>query len=170
MLKNFDDCFKMLIVHEGGFTNDPRDGGGMTNWGVTHIDWAAWIGHEPSEAEMRAITKDDVKPLYKRKYWDNLHCDELPSGLDWAVMDFGVNSGIGRSAKYLQRLVGVKDDGAIGPVTLAAVKAHDTKDLIEKLCAARMAFLQKLSNFDHFGKGWTRRVQDVEAQAKEMVA
>ena len=60
MLKNFDDCFKMLLAHEGGYTNDPRDSGGMTNWGVTHIDWAAWIGREPTEAEMREIGRAHV--------------------------------------------------------------------------------------------------------------
>lgn len=170
MNTNFDDCFKMLMVHEGGYTNDPRDSGGMTNWGVTHIDWAAWVGHEPSADEMRALTQDDVKPLYKRKYWDNLKCDDLPGGVDWAVFDFGVNSGIGRSAKYLQRLVGVDADGVIGPATLAAVNAHDPKILIENLCAARMDFLRGLSNFDHFGRGWTTRVQEVQRQAESMVA
>jgi len=170
MQANFDDSFARLIVHEGGYCNDAHDPGGMTTWGVTHIDWAAWIGHEPTEAEMRSITQDDVKPLYKKKYWDALSCDELPNGVDYAVFDFGVNSGIGRAARFLQKIVHVTQDGAIGPQTIAAVNDFDPALIVKELCDARQQFLESLSTFSVFGKGWTRRVQEVAATAEQMVA
>ena len=72
------------------------------------------------EADMRALTPALVGPLYKRKYWDKVAGDLLPSGLDYAVFDAAINSGPGRAAKWLQELVGVTADGAIGPGTLAA--------------------------------------------------
>lgn len=166
MQNNFDQCFKWLLENEGGYCNDAHDPGGMTCWGVTHIDWASWIGREPTESEMRALTHDDVKPLYKKKYWDAMRCDDLPSGVDYAVFDYGVNSGIGRSARILQKIVGAGVDGAIGPQTLAAVKEHDAKTLVDELCNEREAFLHGLSTFAVFGKGWTRRVEQVRERAK----
>lgn len=169
MQNNFEQCFKWLLAHEGGFVNNPRDPGGMTNLGATRANWAAWLGHDPTEAEMRALTPADVAPFYRAKYWQAMRCDDLPSGVDWVVMDFGVNSGIGRSAKFLQRVVGAGQDGQIGPLTLANVKACDPKKLIDEICDARQAFLESLPTFAYFGKGWTARVKEVRAQAKSLV-
>lgn len=171
MDQNFDQCFKWLLENEGGYCNDAGDPGGMTCWGVTHIDWASWTGHEPTESEMRALTPDDVKPLYKTKYWDAMQCgDEMPSGVDYALFDFGVNSGIGRAIRHAQAIVNCGQDGACGPLTLAAIKEHDAADLIKKLCDGRLAFLQNLSTFSIFGRGWTTRVNEVRERALNMVA
>jgi lysozyme family protein len=170
MKDNFEQCLAFLLKEEGGYSNDPRDKGGMTNYGVTHIDWAAWIGHEPTEAEMRAMTPQDVAPLYKKKYWDAMKCDDLHIGLDYAVFDFGVNSGIGRSAKFLQAICGTAQDGKIGPITLAASAKLDPIAVIDEICDKRLAFLQALSDWQYFGKGWGSRVDRVRQRAKRMVA
>ena len=68
--KNFEECLKMLLVHEGGFVNHPRDPGGVTNLGVTKRVWEEWIGRKVSEQEMRNLKPSDVAPLYKKRYWD----------------------------------------------------------------------------------------------------
>jgi lysozyme family protein len=133
MKKNFDHCLDMLLQHEGGFVNHPKDPGGMTNLGVTRATYEQYIGRSVTEAEMRALTVADVAPIYKAEYWDKARCDDLPSGLDWAVFDWGVNSGMSRPVKALQRIVGVKPDGGIGPQTLRAIANFDSKSLIEKL-------------------------------------
>ena len=169
MKENFEKCLEMLLVHEGGFVNHPEDPGGMTNLGVTKKVWEEWVGHDVSEKEMRNLTPLMVAPLYKRKYWDACRADELVSGLDYAVFDFAVNSGVGRAAKTLQACVGVTPDGGIGPATLAAVKTKDPKELIENLCDKRLNFLQSLSTFATFGKGWERRVNEVKAEALRML-
>jgi lysozyme family protein len=168
MENNFPQCFKWLLENEGGYCNDAGDPGGMTCWGVTHIDWHEWTGHEPSEAEMRALTPADVEPLYKAKYWAKLVCDFMPSGVDYAVFDYGVNSGVGRAARIIQKLVGVVQDGQIGPQTIAAINAADAAGLIEDLCDEREAFLHSLSTFHIFGKGWINRVEQVRERAKGM--
>jgi hypothetical protein len=97
MKKNFDHCLDMLLEHEGGFVNHPKDPGGMTNLGVTRATYEQYMGRGVTEAEMRALTVADVAPIYRAEYWDKARCDDLPSGLDWAVFDWGVNSGMSQS-------------------------------------------------------------------------
>jgi lysozyme family protein len=169
MQSNFNESLEMLLKHEGGFSNHSQDPGGVTNLGVTAKVWESWVGHPVDEKQMRALTPQDVAPLYKRKYWDACRADELVSGLDYAVFDFAVNSGVGRAAKTLQNCVGVTPDGGIGPATLAAVKTHDPAELIENLCDKRLNFLQSLSTFATFGRGWERRVNEVKAEALKML-
>jgi lysozyme family protein len=128
---NFEHCLKMLLHHEGGFVNHPKDPGGMTNLGVTKKVYDAWIGRESTEAEMRALTPADVGPIYKKNYWDKVRGDDLPAGVDWAAFDWAVNSGAGRPAKAIQRIVGATQDGAIGPKTLQAVMDVEPEKIVE---------------------------------------
>ena len=171
MKDNFETCLALLLAHEGGFVNHPQDPGGMTNLGVTKWVWEEWMGRPVSEKEMRALTPTMVAPLYKRKYWDAVRADELVSGVDYCVFDVAVNSGPGRAIKFLQSCVGVTADGGFGPLTLAAVKKaeEDPVRLIELYCARRLEFLQSLKTFETFGKGWSRRVQEVKDKALKML-
>lgn len=141
----------------------------MTNLGVTATNWQNWTHSAASEITMRNLTPDDVRPFYRANYWNALSCDALPSGVDWVVFDFGVNSGVSRSAKYLQRALGVNADGYIGNITLDAAKRTDSKELINRLCDARQEFLKSLSTFNQFGRGWLRRVDEVRTQAESLV-
>lgn len=170
MKENFDKAFARLLVHEGTFSNHPSDLGGVTNMGVTKRVWEEWVGHPVDEKTMRNLTPDMVKPLYKRKYWDKVCGDDLPAGVDYCVFDAAVNSGPGRAIKWLQQAVGATQDGALGPKTLAAVKAADPKLLVVGYNAIRLAFLQDLPTWGTFGRGWGRRVADVKQEASSMVA
>ena len=171
MQSNFDNCLAKLLVHEGNFVNHPQDPGGMTNLGVTARVWQEWVGHEVDEKQMRALTPEMVAPLYKRKYWDACHADDLVSGLDYAVFDVAVNSGPGRAIKFLQSCVGATPDGGFGSITFALVKKAeaDPVALIEAYCAKRLEFLQSLKTFDVFGKGWSRRVAEVKDESLKML-
>jgi lysozyme family protein len=164
---NFQKCLDMLLVHEGGFVNDSRDNGGMTNLGVTIKVWEEWVGHPVSEKEMRSLTPLMVAPLYKRKYWDACRADELISGLDYCVFDVAVNSGVGRAIKLLQQTVGATPDGGYGSITAALVKEaeKDPKKVISLFCARRLEFLQSLKSFPVFGNGWSRRTAEVKEKA-----
>jgi len=169
MKENWDACFEMVIKHEGGFVDHPKDPGGMTNLGVTRRNWENYLGRDVSEADMRSLTPDRVKPFYKALYWDKIKGDQLPSGVDYAAFDLAVNSGPVKAAKLLQEISGVPVDGLIGPRSLDAIHACDAKEVAETLCDLRMDFLKRLSTFETFGKGWSRRVADVSAKAAEMV-
>jgi lysozyme family protein len=169
MKQNFDHCLEMLLKHEGGFVNHPRDPGGATNLGVTKATYEQWLGREVSVDEIKALTVADVAPIYRKKYWDAVRGDDLPSGVDWSLFDWGVNSGPKRAAQALQRIVGVADDGAIGPITLRAVYDMSAGKIIDEMYSARQRFYERLSTFDTFGKGWTRRNKETRQAALLML-
>jgi lysozyme family protein len=168
MKGNFDAALKAILHHEGGYVNHPADPGGMTNLGVTKRVWEEWVGHEVDEKIMRNLTPELVGPMYKVKYWDKIKGDDLPTGVDYVVFDAAVNSGPGRAAKWLQACVGVEPDGGIGPKTLAAVNAFDTNQLIEDYAKRRLSFLMDLQTWNTFGKGWGRRVAEVQKTGLDM--
>lgn len=178
MLNNWDKSFDHVIAHEGGFTDDERDPGnkmpdgrkGSTMWGCTQANWEAYIGKQVTHDEMRALSKDDVKPLYKKSYWDAVSGDDLPPGVDYAVFDFAINAGPGRAKKILQTALGVTADGAIGPGTLAAIRAADAQELLQKFSDAKENFYRSLPTFETYGKGWLNRVAQVQTAATSMVA
>lgn len=170
MKSNFEPALKAVLHHEGGFVHHKDDPGGMTNLGCTKKVWEEHCGHEVDEKAMRALTPSDVAPLYKRKYWDKINGDELPDGVDYAVFDCAINSGPGRAAKFLQSCAGVEPDGGIGPKTLAAVKVIVPSDLIQDYSKRRLSFMMDLPTWGTFGKGWTRRVNEVEQVALKMIA
>ena len=168
MRENWDNCFNMVLQHEGGYVNDPRDPGGRTNLGVTQRAWEAWLVRTVTESDMRALTPEKVKPFYKAMYWDKIKGDQLPSGVDYVAYDLAVNSGTGRAAKYLQQIAGVTADGVIGPKSLEAIKACDPAQTVQALCDMRLDFLKRLPTFETFGKGWSRRVAEVKDKASDM--
>ena len=169
MKENFDSALEAILHHEGGYVNHPADPGGMTNLGVTKRVWEEWVGRPVDEKEMRALTPEIVGPMYKAKYWDKIKGDDLPTGVDYIVFDAAINSGPGRAAKWLQQAVGATPDGAIGPGTLGKVAAMSAQDIVEKYQKTRLDFLQSLSTWNTFGKGWGRRVEEVEVAAIKMV-
>jgi lysozyme family protein len=169
MKDNWEKSFELMLESEGGYVNHPSDPGGMTNLGVTKRVWEEWVGRESNEKEMRSLTPEMVEPLYKRKFWDACKCDDMPSGVDYLVFDFAVNAGVGRSAKILQTAVGVTPDGGIGPITLAAVKAQEPAELVQKFSDAKEAFYRSLNTFETFGKGWLNRVAAVKIKANTLL-
>lgn len=172
MKDNFDYCLGLILKHEGGFVNHPKDPGGMTNLGVTKKVWEEYVGKPVDEATMRSLKQSDVGPLYKKSYWDKIHADELPSGVDYAMFDCAINSGTGRSAKFAQKICNVTPDGAIGPASLAAinrvVEEEGARYFIEEFNDARLRFLQALPTFETFGKGWSKRVSEVNIAAIDL--
>lgn len=168
MKGNFDECLALVLKHEGGWVDHPSDPGGETMMGVTKKVWEDWVGHSVPPGSMKKLTVKDVAPLYKAKYWDKVRGDDLPDGVDYAVFDYAVNSGISRSVKTLQRCAEVADDGVIGPKTLAAVQSKNPVDLCRCICDNRLAFLRGLKTWPTFGKGWGRRVADVKQLSSQM--
>ena len=169
-MSKFKEALEVILHHEGGYVNHPKDPGGETNLGVTKRVYEEWGGTK----DMKELTPEDVEPIYKKNYWDKLKCDELPEALALCVFDFGVNAGPGRAAKYLQSLVGALPiDGGIGPMTLAAVDKYIDKFsvelAVERYQESRQKYYEKLSTFDTFGKGWTRRVEETTKLALDII-
>jgi lysozyme family protein len=177
MINNWDKSCEMVLKHEGGFTNDQRDPGnrlpdgrkGSTMLGCTQANWEAYINRKVTQDDMKRLTKDDVKPLYKKNYWDAVKGDELPNGVDYAAFDFAINAGPSAARKMIQRALGVTADGVFGPKTMAAIQSADAKDLMKKFSNEKIVFYKNLSNFKVYGNGWLKRVEDVQAVADKMI-
>ena len=169
MKENFDKCLEMILHHEGGYVNHPKDPGGETNLGVTKRVYEEWGGQK----NMKDLTVEDVAPIYKKNYWGRAKCDQLPSGLDLAVFDWSVNSGVGRAVKKLQKMIGTVADGGIGPNTLKTleeyIRHHGLETTIENYKDIRQVFYRSLSTFNTFGKGWTRRNNETLEAALKMI-
>lgn len=175
MNSNFPEALRLVLKHEGGYVNHPADPGGATNLGIT-IGTAKRYGvdmdgdGDTDIIDVKKLTPAAAAKIYKGEYWDKVAGDLLPAGLDYAVFDFAVNSGTKRAAQFLQAVLGVAQDGAIGPKTLAALNGRDIHDVIATLCDNRLSFLKRLQTWATFGKGWGSRVANVRAVALKMAA
>lgn len=165
-----DEYMPRILKHEGGFVDHPRDPGGATNKGVT-IGTLRKLGMDldgdgdVDVTDLKRLTEADAAKVFKRFYGDAVQADLLPRGLDYSMTDFAVNSGPRRAAEHLQRILGVKADGHIGPMTLAALKGRSVADLINDLCDSRLRFVRSLSTWATFGKGWQSRIDEVRLLA-----
>ncbi len=168
---SYDACLARLLAHEGGYTNDAADPGGPTNFGITIYDYRKYVKPDATAADVRAMKVEEAKSIYRSKYWAAQRCDELPAGVDYAVFDYGVNSGIGRSGKVLRRCLKLPDDSSVvNDAGVAAARTADAKALIVAICDERLRFLQSLRTWDVFGKGWGARVAEVKAYALRLAS
>lgn len=169
MLADYQRAIQGVAISEGGWSDDPRDPGGATMYGIIQTEYDAWrdIQGKPRQS-VRLISQADVGAIFRQQYANPLQFDALPAGVDYAVLDYGINSGVARAAKDLQRLLKVSVDGHIGVQTLAAAKAADPRRLVEQVCDARLGFLQGLGTWRYFGKGWAARVARVRKDALAM--
>lgn len=151
---NFDEAFHRLMGHEGGYVNHPDDPGGETNWGITK---RVAVEHGYT-GDMKKLTRDVARGIAKVAYWDRVRADQVDPAIAFQLMDAAFNHGIGNAARFLQRAVGVADDGNIGPRTISYVNAMSVPDVLMRFNAERLDFYTKLSTWDTFGKGWVRRV------------
>lgn len=174
IMRNFKNCLPVILEHEGGYVNHPKDPGGETNYGITRKTYEEWSGKHPGLIDMREIPMEDVEVIYKTQYWNKLGCDELPLGLDLIVFDFAVNAGVSRAARHLQSMVGgTAVDGLIGPKTIQRVnhyvKLHGVEKTINDYKQRRETYYRKLQTFSTFGKGWLRRNDETAQKAIEMI-
>lgn len=162
MTASFSNVLPLVLAHEGGYVNHPKDPGGATNKGVTQRVYDSYRRNRGLDTRsVKQITRAEVHDIYKRQYWDMCNADDLPAGLDYAVFDYAVNSGPNRAVKDLQRVVKARVDGQVGEETIRKAReaaAEDEVKLISDLCGRRMRFLRSLKNWSTFGNGWNRRV------------
>lgn len=151
---NFDAAFDLLLKHEGGYSDHAADPGGKTRFGVTEAV-AREVGYK---GDMRELPLDLAKRIYKDRYWDAIKAEQLPPALRYPLFDAAVNSGPGQAVKWLQRALGVKDDGVIGPQTLAAANAGNPDALRMRMLSQRLKFMTGLSNWSSFSRGWANRI------------
>ena len=159
MLVEFDDIIEKVLEHEGGIVDDPKDAGGLTNMGISQRAY-------PDE-DIRGLTVERAKELYKRDYWDRYRTGDLPDRLRHIYVDMCINMGGGRAIKILQEACNSKNatkidvDGRIGPATIKA--ASNVEPF--RLRAYRVMFyaelVMKKPEQERFWVGWFRRSCEV---------
>lgn len=169
MRDNYKTSLVQVLTHEGGWSDHKNDPGGATMKGVTIGRFQEHKGRPVTKTELRNISDKDLAAIY-RTYWDAVRGDQLPSGVDHVAFDSSVNSGPSRSIKFLQKAVGAVADGRIGPNTMDRVSKSDPISTVSKMCAVRMGFLRGLKTWGSFGRGWSRRVAEVEALGLALAA
>jgi lysozyme family protein len=152
---NLENVLPVTLAYEGGFQKNPKDKG---NWTGGKIGKGVLKGTNMGISaaahptlDIAHLTLDDVLPIYEKGYWDPMGCETLLSGVDLAVFDAGVMSGPSRARKWLMKSIG-----------------GDAVDTVKKVSRARSGFVQGLKSFVTFGKGWMRRVTEIEAKGIAM--
>lgn len=158
----FPEYHRWLGVHEGGRVDHPKDPGGRTHLGVTQRVYDRWrAGRGLAPRDVWSIDPEEAETIYRESYWTPPRCAEMWPGLDYAVFDYAVNSGVAQAVKALQRQLGVTADGVVGSMTLAAIRAIPPAEraaFVERYCRDRLAFMRSLRHWETFRRGWTRRV------------
>jgi lysozyme family protein len=161
---SFKKAVEMVLHHEGGLVDDKHDRGGLTNYGISQKAYP--------EVDIKALTKRSATDIYKRDYWFKSSCQFLPSSVAIFVFDTAVNMGNSRAAKFLQECSNCTKDGIIGDNTIRAVhRAYDGSEeaFLHKYKTLRLDHYRKLDTFHRFGRGWTRRAEEVLEEAKKWI-
>lgn len=148
-MNKFNAAVEIILAHEGGYVNHPSDPGGETNFGISKRAYP--------KVDIKNLTRDQAKAIYKRDFWDKLKCEEFAFGVGLSLFDFGVNAGLSTASKTLQRACGAPADGVIGPGTIYKATSMNKNDLVEKFAAERILYYSRLATFKTFGAGWVRR-------------
>lgn len=156
----FEDALEIILKHEGGYSDHPRDPGGATNMGITHHTLKRWRGVlEISKLDVENLTRDEAAQIYEAWYWKRCHCQQMPSGVDLLLFDAAVNHGPSRAKRMLQEAARVETDGIVGPITMAAIERADRDKLLCEFCAIRADLYETINEV--FERGWFRRLFDV---------
>ena len=160
MLINFEEIIEVVLHHEGGYVNDPKDPGGETNFGIAK--------RSHPDVDIKNLTKDGAKEIYKEHYWDGNKVESLPEQLRHIYFDMSVNQGKGRAVKILQRAANAKGanlkvDGGLGPKTLGAINNSNVE--LQRVRAYRVKYYADLvtrkPDLEKFFYGWFKRALEV---------
>lgn len=171
MKANQVNLTNLLLKHEGGYSNHPNDKGGPTNLGITIEVFRKYIKPSGTIEDLKRLTRAQAIEVYDKRYWDALSCDDLPSGLDYAIYDYGVNSGVGRPPRVLAAVMGLPT-GTPMKTLIVSARQIGTARLIDAICDERLRFMKSIrggEDWKHFGKGWSRRVADVRRIAHSLI-
>jgi lysozyme family protein len=147
----FEMAVEIVLEKEGLLSDDPRDNGGLTKYGISQ---KAYPG-----LDIRALTRDDAINLYRRDYWQAVRGDDLPWAFALPLFDCAVNQGQGTAISLFQHALRVKIDGSFGPATLAAAQAVQARpdETLSRFMAARVVRYAALSDWPVYGNGWAAR-------------
>jgi lysozyme family protein len=152
-VNGFPDAFAAVLGNEGNYTDNPADPGGPTMYGITQAVARAW-GYQ---GDMQALPLATAQAIAKARYWDPYQCDQFDPRIAFNVFDAAYNGG--HPAQWLQGSADVAEDGVIGAITVAAVRALDPMVIVARFNADRLSYYASLiDEWSTFGRGWTNRI------------
>lgn len=149
-MSTFNNLIERILGHEGGYVNDSRDPGGETKWGISKRAYP--------NLDIASLTREQAIEIYRRDFWSKVHADQLEDGVAFQLLDSAINSGITTSIRFLQRAIGVADDGVFGAVSLGALQGKTETDVVMLFIGERLDYMTRLKNWPDHGKGWARRI------------
>ena len=158
-MAEFDPAIRVVLRHEGGYSNNPRDKGGETNFGISKRSYP--------RLDIKSLTRAEARVIYRRDFWRPGRYGSIRSqAVATKAFDMAVNMGRKRAAKILQSAVNelggrLKVDGVIGPRTLRAANSLPPRSLQKELRAQAALYYARLTlrkpDQQVFLKGWMRR-------------
>jgi lysozyme family protein len=162
----FEAClaFVWQSNNDGRADNSASSEDWLTKWGVTAETWQlARQQGIVADKDISAATQDDCSNILRVMYWNSLHCSQLSAGINLMMFNDGMVCGVGYAARLLQRIIGVDQDGVVGPETIRRACSYGDKELIDALVVADDEYYASLATASLYLNGWTRR----EVQAKQ---
>ncbi|MBE1710918.1 MULTISPECIES: glycosyl hydrolase 108 family protein [Mesorhizobium] len=168
---NFERAQGIVREFEGGYSDDPKDPGGATNFGITRKTLAAWRGKPVSKADVANMSYQEAKEIYFSEYWSKSSCGAMPGPLALAVYNVAVHAGVGTAATFLQKALNqngaaVAVDGGIGGETLGAIPKTPLPDVIGDVIDLYDAKLRAHPDYEHFKNGFNRRVNKLRLETE----
>jgi lysozyme family protein len=176
---NYEAVADLIFLKEGGYAERDSEPGGAVNMGISFTafkDW--WAKHkktgEPTWADLKALTREQAEEIYRDWFFTPIHFNVLPYGVDYALVDLVVNSGVGGGLRALQKHLGFDVTGKIdtntapGAQFLWALKTRNPDDMIDKICDARLELMRSSHKWERWKHNWEPRVAWVRERAHKM--
>jgi len=168
IVTNFDKAVEKVLVHEGGFVNDPLDRGGATNWGITQKTYENFVGRPVSISEIQNMPRGNAITIYKTQYWDKVRGDEIKSyPIAFSIFDQAVNQGPARAIKRAQSVLGIYPDGNIDSEMIKRLNNSDEADFINKFADESERYYRRIvennPSQEKFLAGWLKRVESIRS-------
>lgn len=159
----------IILKWEGGFVNDPDDLGGATNKGITIATYMQYRRNKglssPTVSELKSICNHEWMDILKTLYWNRWKADSiLNQAIANILVDWVWASGI-HGIKRPQRILGIKDDGVVGDITINTLNSYpNQQQLFDKIKADRVTYINEICIKrpinNKFKRGWLNRLND----------
>ena len=169
-MPSFNDAVEEVLKHEGGYVDDPLDRGGATNYGITQKVYKAFVKRPVTKAEMKSMPIGNAKAIYKKEYWDAIGGDKIKFySVAATLFDQAVNRGVPTVSMQVQKVLGLPQDGKLGPKSIEALNKLSDKDFLSQFFLMSKksyeTIIERNPSQEKFRKGWMSRLSSLETYA-----
>lgn len=175
MRSNLPGVLDWVFLHEGGYAERDSEPGGAVNMGISFTAFKDWWSKtrksgEPTWPDLKALTRAEAETIYETWFFTPTDFDRMPSGVDYALIDLAVNSGVGGALRAVSRQLNFPVTSKMTPQLSWALRFRDTKAVIDAICDARLKLMMASHKWERFKDNWTKRVTKVRERAYQMAS